>query len=270
MTIATFLKQAAATLHAAGILTARLDAQVLASFALSKDRSWLLAHDEQELTAQQLDKLNALVSRRTARQPIAYLRGTQPFYGRIFDVTPDVLIPRPETETIIELIKKYVPHGKILDVGTGSGAIAVTLALEMPNLQIEACDISPAALAIARQNTTKLEASVHFFVSDLLRTASGPYDAIVANLPYVARDWQRSPETDAEPALALFANDDGLALIKQLIKQVPDKLHQGGYLFLEADPRQHTSIEKAARTYGFVRVAAEGFGLVFAPGKPAT
>jgi release factor glutamine methyltransferase len=261
MTIAAFLKEATATLAAAGIKTARLDALVLLSDLLKRDKSWLLAHDDHPLSASQRTTLRTNIAARARRVPLAYIRGRQEFYGREFAVTKDVLIPRPATETLIDLAKKYVPTGKLLDVGTGSGAIAITLALELSYATVEAADVSPAALSVARANAKKLGASVHFFKSDLLATATGPYDAIIANLPYVGHTWQRSPETGAEPAAALFAEDDGLALIKKVIDQTPQALAPGGYMLLEADPRQHAAIIDYAKQLHYI--TTKDFAVLF-------
>ena len=152
-------------------------------------------------------------------------------------------------------------NADVLDVGTGSGAIAISTALELPHTQVAACDISPEALKIAEQNAEKLGAHVYFFVSDLLEKA-GTYDLIVANLPYVSPDWERSPETAHEPNIALFAEDEGLELIKKLLDQTPAHLNKKGYVALEADPRQFASIKKAAAQI-FTHVGSEGFAIIF-------
>lgn len=263
-TVAAFFRKANRTLSDAGITTARLDALILLADALGKDKSWLLAHPEHELTPQQAEGLETHLAERARRVPLAYIRGTQEFYGRAFTVTSDVLIPRPETEAIIGLLQPHAAQGTLLDVGTGSGAIAVTASLEFPHLIVEACDVSQPALALAEQNNTALNGRVtRFFTSDLLANASGPYTFIVANLPYVDPDWERSPETSAEPGLALFADNDGLALIDWLIAEAPAKLEPHGYLLLEADPRQHAAIQKTAQTHGFSLHISDGFCLCF-------
>lgn len=264
MTIQDFLTTTTARLHAAGIATARLDAQVLAARALGHDKSRLLAHGEQSIAPPTLSALEQLVARRTAREPLAYLIGQQEFYGRPFVVTPAVLIPRPETEALIEQIKSLpLPAtASLVDVGTGSGAIAITAALELPNLQVQAVDISREALKIADQNATGLGASVAFTLSDLLEQKHERYNVIVANLPYVDRAWQRSPETQYEPALALFADHDGLSLINKLIAQAPQKLLPSGFLLLEADPRQHSAISLTAERHGFTLYAVQDFAII--------
>jgi release factor glutamine methyltransferase len=264
MNIATFVRGTAQRLRAADIGTPNLDAQILVADALGQSKAWLLTHDEQELPLEVEAKLQAQVMRRAHRKPLAYIRGKQEFYGRDFMVDPRVLIPRPETETLIEMIKKYVPNGTLLDVGTGSGAIAVTAKLENPALQVSASDVSHGALEVTRANAETLHADIDIMKSDLLEHTSGAFDAIVANLPYVGKNWDVSPETHAEPAQALYADDDGLALIYKLMAQAPKHIKPGGYLILEADPRQHAAIQKAANEHGWVFVAADQFGLCLA------
>ena len=205
-----------------------------------------------------------LLRQRLQHIPLAYLLGHKEFYGRTFAVTPDVLIPRPETETLIDIARELtLPDAPtVCDVGTGSGCIAITLALELPQSVLYATDISPAALDIARHSATALSANVTFVHSNLLDAFHNPakiqnlqskirFDLIVANLPYVDPSWQRSPETDHEPSLALFAEDNGLALISQLIAQAPACLTKNGRLLLEADPEQHDMIVRQARQHGF-------------------
>ncbi len=260
MTIDQYIAESTRQLTAAGIASARLDVLVLLSDALQHDKSWVLAHGDDTLAPGPIAQLQTQIRQRCRRVPLAYIRGHQEFYGREFTVNPDVLIPRPETETLIDLAKNYIRSGHILDVGTGSGAIAVTLALELPNATITACDISPLALKVAQQNARTLQANVRFFESDLLSNASDRYHAIIANLPYVSRGWEVSPETAAEPAMALYANDNGLELINKLLAQAPHHLRTGGHLLLEADPRQHATITQSA--HRFTRVSTHGFCIV--------
>ena len=264
MRVGEFLTNTAAAFEQAGITSARLDAQILLGDALDKDKSWLLANPDNKIPKKILESVNLQSEARLRRIPLAYIRGHAEFYGRTFMVNPNVLIPRPETESLIELIKKYVHTGRLIDVGTGSGIIAATAALEQPLLKIEACDTSIEALRVAVHNTAMMAGSrIKVFQSDLLNKASGQYDAVVANLPYVSHSWQVSPEVAAEPAQALFADDEGLALIYKLIAQTPKYLNQGGHLILEADPRQHDDIKKAASESRLSFVEAMGFGVCF-------
>lgn len=218
------------------------------------------------LAASVVKKLTACLKLRLRGLPVAYIVGNKEFYGRSFAVTADVLIPRPETEALIEALRKLAPKAgdMLIDVGTGSGAIAITAALEWPELTVAACDISPAALRVAKRNAKALHANLTFRQSDLLDAQQNPpYRFIVANLPYVDTTWQRSPETQFEPKLALFADNAGLALVKKLIAQAPQNLQPNGYLLLEADPRQHKQITNFATQHGFSLVYKDGFALSF-------
>lgn len=255
ITLHKWLVRAAGELAAANIPTSRLDAEILLAHVLETGRSWLHAHGDEVLDHKVEKRATKLLNQRIQRIPIAYLTGHKEFYGRDFIVTPDVLIPRPETETLIELAKELHLGGQLLDVGTGSGCIGLTLALEngcAPTLS----DVSPAALAVTRQNAETLKINATLIESNLLNhwltREVPPFDIITANLPYVDRAWERSKETDHEPVLALFADDHGLALIFQLITQTPRVLRSGGFLLLEADPEQHPAIIDYAQQNGLV------------------
>lgn len=200
------------------------------------------------------------------------------FYGRDFIITPDVLIPRPETEMIVDAVlnlagRSYLPGVKpgpkilpnnpqILDVGTGSGCIAITLALELPEASITASDISESALAVAQQNAEALNTKINFTQSDLLDNISTDYDLIVANLPYVDEnwDWLDKKALAKEPSIALYAKDGGLALIKSLINQAGKRKTK--FLILEADPCQHEKIINYATNCGYPLLETRGFCLV--------
>lgn len=265
MTINSWLIKATKQLQSAGISSPRLDALLFLSDIFQQDKSWILTHSDTALTSPQLNELDQKLHRRAKREPMAYIRGYQEFFGREFIVTPDVLIPRPETETLIEVLKSLAkkPGDKLIDIGTGSGCIAITAKLEMPLLDVYATDISTVALSIAKQNASSLNANIHYYQQNLLvGELNGPFAFIVANLPYVADDWQRSPETNFEPAIALFADGEGLQLIKALLRQSVTLLQPNGYLLLEADPRQYqTIIGSAPKTYKLI--VSQGFALVF-------
>jgi release factor glutamine methyltransferase len=270
-----WLESASRQLQAAGIASARLDAELILSSVLDRDRTWLIAHDDLELSASDDPWLKAtgveaskladkLLARRLKREPMAYILGYKEFYGRNFIVTPDVLIPRPDTEAMIELLGPLVkPDQKLIDVGTGSGAIAITSKLEFPVLAVTATDLSPAALKVAESNAHRLQADVSFIQSDLLADINQACHIICANLPYVDESWQTSPETSFEPALALFAAEDGLRLIRQLISQASVRQSAGNYLLIEADPRQHDAIVELAHQHGYSWHQNQEFIIVF-------
>jgi len=255
MTRQEWLDQATAQLGQVGIDSARLDSELLLTHAIRISRTSLHAHADESIPESLLPVLEAMLSLRIIRVPLAYIVGHREFYGRLFKVTPSVLIPRPETEDIVTIVSELEEPNTIIDVGTGSGALAVTLALEHPTANVFATDISARALSIARQNAASYEANVTFIQSDLLAQASsfssGGTTTIVANLPYVATSDARSPETDHEPGEALFAANDGMALIETLISQSRDILKPGEYLLLESNPSQQPLIATLAKENGF-------------------
>lgn len=260
-TIADWLATATKELKTAGIPSARLDAELLLAHALGVERTWLIAHADDTISAD--TSLEAL-KRRLNREPLAYIRGWQEFYGRRFTVSSDVLIPRPESETIVDFLKEFpaAQKGALVDVGTGSGCLGITAALEFPDLQVILCDISEEALTVAQKNIashTLTQPRIKTVHSNLLENIDLTPTTIIANLPYVDYAWQRSPETEFEPSLALFADIDGLALIYQLIDQASDLLAPQGYLLLEADRRQMKSIAQYAHARHFTVLKEQDF-----------
>lgn len=271
MTIDNYLRETTILLKNSEVHPSRLDAELLLCHVLDVERDWLQAHYDDELLPEMNVKLNDLVKRRLNHEPIAYITGRKEFYGRDFTVNQHVLIPRPETEDVIDLAKQYTPfRGRALDVGTGSGCIGITIKLERPDINMTICDISEKALSVARHNASKLAAKpLRYVASDLLshwlsHKNPAPFDIIVANLPYVAKTWPTSPETQHEPPLALYAEDDGLELIFRLINQSTSLLSPSGYLLLEADPEQHDSIIEYAGNYNLSLVEQRAYAVLLA------
>lgn len=264
VTVGEWLNLASAQLSANNSTTARLDALVLLQDILQCDKSWLLAHPEQKIASRARQQLNQRLSLRLTHMPLAYIRGKRDFYNRTFTVTIKVLIPRPETETLIDLLLQLPkkPSTTLLDVGTGSGVIAITAKLEHPALEVYASDKEAHALEVARVNAQQLKANVHFVKSDLLAHIDKTFAIITANLPYVDREWETSPETRFEPAIALFADDHGLRLIKKLLRQATTRLQPHGFLLIEADPRQHHAILQDANLLGYTLHAQQDFIIV--------
>lgn len=271
-TIDTWLRHAARQLQGVGIQSARLDAELLLAHTLRRPRTWLHGHGDESLDSRQVEIANARLDLRLDRVPVAYIIGHKEFYGRRFKVTTATLIPRPESEVLLELLTEALPKNqsliveeplRLVDVGTGSGALGITAKLEHPELDVTLIDNSRYALTVAEENAQTLKADVEILHSDLLALYPFSADIIIANLPYVDPAWKRSPETDHEPAEALFAAQHGLGLIFELLVQTKEKLSQGGSLIIEADPRQHVAITKAATSYGLVAVHALGYGIVF-------
>ncbi|SMC05176.1 release factor glutamine methyltransferase [Sulfobacillus thermosulfidooxidans DSM 9293] len=216
---------------------------------------WLLGRGQ--ITQSLLQKYHAAVSRRVKRVPFHYITGTREFMGLTFHVDPRVLIPRPETEHLVERVLRDASHESltIVDVGTGSGAIAVSLAhFGSPLWQIIATDVSQEALHVAKENAKKIlsHGEIRFVHSDLLSALKGPIDIVVANLPYVA-DTQAQhlmPELSYEPDLALYASDQGLSIIRRLIEQLPAKLASSGCVYLEIGQGQADAVEKMFQAQG--------------------
>jgi release factor glutamine methyltransferase len=268
MTVAEAVALVELRLQRAGVNTPRLDAQMLVAHTLGVERYWVLAHSSDPFSAS--EKLEGFCERREAREPLAYILGYREFFGRRFIVTPDVLIPRQETETLVETALEEEHIHDVLDIGTGSGCIAITLACERPEWNVTAVDISVAALAIARENTERLLSSeppnsrtpqptrtnpnrpelVH---SDLFANLTDrQYDLIVSNPPYVATADALPPEVHAhEPHSALYAGEDGLAIYRRLAEEAPAHLRPGGSLIVEIGDGQSEPVQRIFEDHGW-------------------
>ncbi len=235
--------------------TARLDSQVLLAHLLQVPRTWVLIHPEARLTPSQAEALRAAQARLQRGEPLPYVLGAWEFYGRAFAVTPDVLIPRPETELLVEVALNWLDSRpqrvRAVDAGTGSGCIAVTLAAERPSLRVLAADISAAALKVARQNVQRhaLSGRVRLLRADLLAPlAPRSCDLICANLPYIPTQRLRGLKVyGREPSLALDGGADGLRLIRRLLAQAQTRLAPGGLLLLEIEATQGEAALRLAR-----------------------
>lgn len=250
MTIQQALLSAIKKLQKKKIDSPHLDAEVLLAFILNKTRSYLLAHHQQNVTARQLKKYSALISRRQHHVPTAYLTNQKEFYGLNFYVSTDVLVPRPETEVLVEETIKcarqlhqtisYKPLA-ICDVGTGSGCIAITLAKYLPHAKITATDISEKALTVAKKNarTHKVLKKIRFLAGDLLRPLilkKIKCDIIVANPPYLTR--AEIKNVRHEPKMALYGGKMGMEVIERLLMQSTEVLNENGVILLEISPTQ--------------------------------
>ncbi len=246
------LEDATNALTLAARQNARLDAQLLLSHVTCLDRAGMITRVHEDIQPEQLAHYQRLIARRLQAEPIQYLLGAREFYGLRFAVTPDVLIPRPETEHLVEAAFELIPTDRpcrIVDVGTGSGAIAVTLALTRPLAQVTALDISAAALKVARENASAhgVAGRIRFTESDLLGGAGAEeFDIIVSNPPYIADGEREALDEEVrkyEPALALFAGPTGLEVYERLIPQAEKVLAPGGWLLLEIGAGQQRAME---------------------------
>jgi release factor glutamine methyltransferase len=242
LSIAEALKVAAQALDHAGVADARREAGSLLSHITGRDRTFLISHAEDRLDDRELRDFEAAITRRAAGEPAQYITGVQDFYGRSFRVTPDVLIPRPETELLVEAALQVMQaNARVCDVGTGSGCIAVTLLCERPDVRAVGLDISEAALLIARVNASNqsVEDRLELVVSDCfngLDPTTQQFDLIVSNPPYVSANalpgLQREVR-DYEPLVALSPGGDGLSVIRRLLSDAPDFLQRDGHLIME-------------------------------------
>lgn len=262
MNVAALLAEATqriATARALEPREARLEARVLLAHALGVDHAWLIGHDRDIPTPAQQDLITTLICRRAEGEPVAYILGEREFYGRRFKVTPDVLIPRPETELLVDAALERLPQdrpARILDLGTGSGCIAISLARERPDCQITAVDVSPAALAVAADNATELGAQVHFKLSNWFSALPAvQYDLIVGNPPYIEQDDEHLRRGDLpwEPAHALASGNDGLVAIRRIAADSPRFLLPGGTLLLEHGWHQSEAVQSLLRQAGYRR-----------------
>ena len=240
---------------------ARADAELLLLHLLGRDKAWLMTHLDEELAGNKAALYMELLERRGKGEPIQYITGETEFYGLPFRVTRDVLIPRPETEHLVERVIALAAGfrtPRIVDVGTGSGCIAITLAHRLPQVHITATDISGPALAIAEKNANRNGVDVRFLEGDLLAPVAGKqFEFVVSNPPYVPNADRATLSVevrDFEPAMALFAGDDGLEVYRSLIPAAFDALNPGGFVVLEIGYGQSSAITELLTRSGFEQI----------------
>lgn len=261
-TVAELLKHDSAQLQAAldiDAASARIEVQCLLQAALQVSRSWLLTYPDYSFDAVQRAHYEALFERRMRGEPIAYILGEREFYGLNFKVTPATLIPRPDTELLVELALQRIPqHGRVLDLGTGSGAIALSIAHARPDVEVTATDASAEALAVARENAGRLGiGNVRLLHSDWFAALNGErFDIIVSNPPYIASGDAHLRQGDLrfEPATALASGSDGLEDIRRIAAAVPAHLQPGGWVLLEHGYDQAASVRELLQQAGLAGV----------------
>ncbi|MDP4668181.1 MAG: peptide chain release factor N(5)-glutamine methyltransferase [Gaiellales bacterium] len=248
-----------AYLAAKGIDTARLDAEKLIGSVLGLDRLALYLHHDRPVTPAELDAIRPLLRRRADLEPVAYILGEVGFHRLVLKTDARALMPRSETETLVEVVLANLPKGgTLLDVGTGSGAIAIAVSHERPDVTVTAVDCSTAALSLARENADRIGVAVEFLESDLAAAVVGrTFDVVAANLPYIP---EGDPRTEAgvvrhEPHLALYAGPDGLELIRRLVADAPALLNPGGMIVLENSDEQAAAVRELLAAAGFGEVA---------------
>src|SRR3990167_4436618 len=262
MTIKGWLAQAEAKLKLADIGTARLDVLILLEDETGKDRSWLLAHPETVLQGPSLKRLDKKIKRRAKHEPLAYIRGFTEFYGRKFKVNKHVLEPRPESETMVELLLDLVDSRQqavdsslqIVDVGTGSGALAITTKLEISEAEVIATDIDPNCLAVAHQNAKDHGFKIKFLQGNLFvplySLLTTPY-TLICNLPYVPDKWRINKAAAREPKKAIFGGPDGLDIYRRLFEQLSKTPQKADFILTESLPPQHEKLVKIAKSTGY-------------------
>lgn len=251
MTIYEWLQDSMVRLRDAGVDSPRRDCLVLIEDLIKKDRAWILSHHEVKLTAKQITVLDQYLRRRINREPLAYVRGKAWFYGRFFKVNNQVLVPRPESESFIELLKGIEPKS-IADIGTGSGCLAITAKLELPDAEMLAIDIDQNALEIAKINSIQHKTNINFIQGSLLEPINNaPPEAILANLPYVPMGMITSPEITKEPAQALFSGTDGQNHYRKLWEQIDELSKKPKYVLTESLKSQHKEMRKLAQASGY-------------------
>ncbi|HEY3929564.1 MAG TPA: peptide chain release factor N(5)-glutamine methyltransferase [Candidatus Koribacter sp.] len=280
MTLKQAFDAALKKLEAADTPSPRLSAELLLMFSLNCDRAYLFTYPERELTADEQSRYDEAIRRRCTGEPAQYITGHQEFYGRDFLVTPAVLIPRPETEHLIEAALEIFPRDgrlSILDVGTGSGCIAITLAKEFLRTRVMAVDISPEALEIAQANAARLEAQVEFRQSDLLSAIepARQFDVVVSNPPYVGEceaDKVQKQVRDFEPHIAVFGGHRGMDIIHRLVPQVREHLKPNGWFLMEIGYSTADPVHEAMRDWQDFKVIPDlqGIPRVVVARKPDT
>lgn len=258
----TTLREALANLQREGL--DRIDAQMLLLLALQReahDRAWLLAHDGDAMEAGAATRLAALVQRRRRGEPMAYLRGNQEFFGLTLLVDERVLVPRPDTETLVswalDLLDAQPPSAQVLDLGTGSGAIALAIKAERPAARVWATDASADALAVARANADRLHLNVDFHLGHWLAAVPAQrFDLIASNPPYIAEGDPHLAALGHEPGSALTAGPDGLDDIRALVTTAPAALNAGGWLLLEHGHDQAGAVRTLLQAAGFTQVGS--------------
>jgi release factor glutamine methyltransferase len=293
MIVLDWLSNAETTLRQAAIETSRLDSLVLIEDELSKDRAWILAHLEFELSDKHKNVLDQQLALRAEHIPLAYIRQKVEFYGRIFNVSSAVLVPRPESEAMIDMFKELMASAPefalwranhvaanglreqvdldavemipitVADVGTGSGALGITASLEVPNLAIDLIDIDEVALKVAQSNVVRHATANRVIISDLLAKTSRSYAVLLCNLPYVPDSYPINRAAQHEPSSAIYGGENGLAVYHKLFSQIEELILKPLYILIESLPFQKTELAELASVKGYELLKTDQFIQLF-------
>lgn len=268
MNIGELLSHGTKLFQDAGIKGGRADAEIILADVLQRDKSWVIAHNEIVPQKDELERIQSLFKMRAKRQPMSYVLGYREFCGLKFAVDERALTPRVETEVIVmEATKKAPQKAHVIDVGTGSGAMAIALKHARPDFIVTATEVSLDALSLAKENTVSLlgsDSEITFIQSDLLAEVNDTFDLVVANLPYVSRSYKTMEEVEYEPDVALFGgSEDGLDLYRVFFKQLPSFLAESALVYIESDPWQQPELIKLAADAGLAVLFQDYFILGF-------
>jgi len=262
VTIGQWLTASYSALERVGVPSGRLDAELIVAHVTNHNRAWVLAHTDDVFPEAGARQAQTFLNRRLDREPLVHIIGKREFYGLDFEITPEVLTPRVETEQMVEWAVKYAPqNSRLIDIGTGSGAIAVAIKNTRPDLDVTATEVSETALEVARRNASAHQADMTFVLSDLWQSIEGQFDTICTNLPYL-KDEARSElmeEVKREPDVALFGGQDGLDIYRRFLTAIPERLIDGGFLFTECDPWQQPNLITEAAKVGLEVIEQDYF-----------
>ena len=273
MIIKVALQKAREQLIEADVSNPKLDSELLLANTLDEPKEWLIAHDNDELDEDSRLEFNKALARRVDREPVCYITNKLEFYGIDFFVDNRVLSPRVETELIAEQAISNAPrNSRLIDIGTGSGALAIAIAKHRPDLTITATEVSPLAMQVAKLNAKNLLGShnkINFVEADVWKGIEGKFETIVTNLPYVSEDYKPNmkPEVQKEPSIALFGGKgDGLDLYRKFYSEISEHLVPGSIVYHESDPWQHSGLKKLASKQGLKLLLEEYLILGFSKG----
>lgn len=270
MTLAEALQFGTKQLKRAGIESARIDASLLLAKVMNMPRANVLAHLDDDMNSELANDFIELINERAKRRPLVHLTNTREFYGIDLYIDKHVLTPRIETEKMVEFAIKYTPrNGTLIDIGTGSGAIAIAIKSHRPDIKVWATEVNDEALAVARRNVENLKLDITLEKSDLFDNVSQSFDVVATNLPYLQDNADLMPEVQKEPAVALFGGDDGLDIYRRFLKQLPAHLNLEGFLFTECDPWQQAQLKVEASKIDLAPIEEDYFILGFKKQGPA-